>query len=307
MIFVQLDCDYESDARLVGVSLEAETLYVRGLAFAKRTLTDGHISDGQLDFISRKIKKPQVHAQQLVDTGAWARTERGYQITAWSKRNLSAAEVNDRRTTRSAKANHARWHTGPAGTPSANCPLCPNDPTRTPNDLLIPNAKDSTSLSIELPIDRAIDRAIDRESSSRVQEDDTQSATTTLDQRVADAIELHARTSAEGKERPGAYAATVRNNTMIEHGTSLAAYCIEHPDSGSLEIVQAVITGEVSRESKPAWYVDPNCGQCGGDPDGLVNLAVEGAPATYGPCPCRRAEAYPEALATVIEFKQATA
>lgn len=314
MIFVQLDCDYDADERLVDAGPYAELLYVRGLAFAKRTLTDGHISRGQLSIVGHGIPRVAAHAKRLVESGAWTETERGFHIVAWSKRNLSAAEITERQNNRSVKMNHVRWHTGANGTPSPECPLCVRVSAMTdgPQGNVKESYKESSKESIGSPIviDRAIDTyiAIDKESSSRVQEETAHAATTTLDQRVADAIELHARTSAEGKERPGAYAATVRNNTMIEHGASLAAYCIEHPDSGSLEIVQAVLGTNPHPEARPtreAWYADPHC-EHGCDGTGLLKVGEDNDRylAPLGPCPCRRPEPW---LATVTDIRQATA
>lgn len=135
-LHVQLDVEYASDDKLIEAGPMAELLYVRGLCFAKRTLTDGRISHGQLSAVAIGIPSPTKHARRLVDVGAWRATTTGYQIVSWLKRNKSAATVRaeaERKTKDSIAKNHKRWHIDESKT-SPTCPLCypEQDPRRDP-------------------------------------------------------------------------------------------------------------------------------------------------------------------------------
>lgn len=137
-LYVPLDVDYASDDKLIEAGPLAELLYVRGLAFCKRTMNDGHIRRSQLAAVGLGIPGAPKHAQRLVDVGAWTATPHGWKVTAWLKRNKSAAQIKTESETKkanSALANHRRWHVGSDKEPSLSCPHCypTADPTADPN------------------------------------------------------------------------------------------------------------------------------------------------------------------------------
>ena len=74
----------------------------------------------------------------------------------------------------------------------------------------------------------------------------------------------------------------------------LADYLDRRPHSTAEELAAWVLNvrGLSVQQSEPKrdWYANPNC-ECEGD--GWHNEAAEGMPASYGPCPCRRADPYP--------------
>ena len=130
-VFVPLDAEYDSDDKVMEAGHIAELLYVRGLAFSKRTMSDGNITRAQLAIVGRGIPSAKRQAERLVLVGLWTETAKGWHIVAWAKRNKSAQEIDRIRTARktaSMEANHQRWHVGPEGKPSATCPLCVSDP-----------------------------------------------------------------------------------------------------------------------------------------------------------------------------------
>jgi hypothetical protein len=136
-LYVALDVEYDSDDKMILAGPMAELLYVRGLAFCKRTMSNGNISRAQLAVVGRGIPSASKHAAALVEVGAWVITPQGWRVAAWLKRNKSAEQIAADRATRKAasvQANHDRWHTGPDGKPSVSCPICrPNpDPTSDP-------------------------------------------------------------------------------------------------------------------------------------------------------------------------------
>lgn len=130
-LYVPLDVEYDSDDKLILAGPMAELLYVRGLAFAKRTMSNGDINSAQIAVVGRGIPSAVKHAAKLVEVGAWRSTATGWHISAWLKRNKSVEAIDSEREAKkaaSAKANHERWHVGEQGKPSASCPLCHPEP-----------------------------------------------------------------------------------------------------------------------------------------------------------------------------------
>jgi hypothetical protein len=126
-LYVPLDVEYASDDKIMRVGPLAELLYVRGLAFCKRTMSDGVISREQLTIVARGIGKPNWQAAQLVQEGLWNATGTGWEVVGWHRRNKSKQAIeSDKEARRNAsqKANHDRWHSSDQGKPSLSCPLC---------------------------------------------------------------------------------------------------------------------------------------------------------------------------------------
>lgn len=151
-LYVALDVEYDSDDKMILAGPMAELLYVRGLAFCKRTMSNGNISRAQLAVVGRGIPAAKKHADALVEVGAWVITPTGWHVAAWLKRNKSAEEIVDDRAARKAasvQANHNRWHTGPDGKPSQTCPICrpKTDPTPDPKPKPEPKGSHSHSQS----------------------------------------------------------------------------------------------------------------------------------------------------------------
>lgn len=105
-LHVQLDVDYYDDPKIIDAGEKAELLYVRGLAFCKKNWrADGFISDGQVTrSVGGGLAGLQARAKRLVEVGLWERVDddlfgngKGYRVTAWLKRNPSAAEIETKR------------------------------------------------------------------------------------------------------------------------------------------------------------------------------------------------------------------
>jgi len=133
-LFVPLDVDYQFDPKIIAAGpIAGECLFIRSLALAKRTLSDGAIDRTQLAALTLGLPgKPASHAAKLVEVGLWSTTDNGWQISAWLKRNSSSASIAanaDRKRDAAVKANHERWHVGPQGRPKPDCHLC-TDPLR---------------------------------------------------------------------------------------------------------------------------------------------------------------------------------
>jgi hypothetical protein len=131
-LYVPLDVDYAADPKIMRAGANAELLYVRALALAKRLMEDGRIDTVHLPGLCIGIPgKPATHALALVREGLWTETCAGWAITSWAKRNRSKAEIAhtaEMKRQASIKANHERWHIN--GKTSPTCPVCHPLPIR---------------------------------------------------------------------------------------------------------------------------------------------------------------------------------
>lgn len=123
-LYVPLDVELASDDKMIAAGPMAELLYIRALAFAKRTMSDGHIRRNQLPLVAARIPRHRLHVQRLVELGAWKVTDDGWYIVAWRKWNRAMAELAAAKSEAGVAGNHRRWHAGKGGRPSPDCPLC---------------------------------------------------------------------------------------------------------------------------------------------------------------------------------------
>src|SRR5690606_22360582 len=71
-LWVPLDADFQDDDRLIDVSAEAELLFVRSLALAKRLASDGRLRRSHLRRLCDKLTSdPERLASELLDAGLW--------------------------------------------------------------------------------------------------------------------------------------------------------------------------------------------------------------------------------------------
>jgi hypothetical protein len=123
-LFVPLDVNYFEDDKIIDVGPMGELLYVRALAFVKRTGTDGHINANQLQAIAPRITNPRRLADRLVTVGLWQTNGTGWLITAWLKRNQPRAAIHTAKSDAGRLGNHKRWHIPPLGIPTIDCEIC---------------------------------------------------------------------------------------------------------------------------------------------------------------------------------------
>ena len=139
-LFVPLDVEYDSDDKIILAGPLAELLYIRSLAFCKRTMKNGIVSRTQLIVISRGLKSPAKLAAKLVEVGLWIDAGDKWTIPAWSKRNKLAEDIvadREHKKQASIKGNHERWHVGEEAKRSLTCPLCYPKPDPKPDPLFI--------------------------------------------------------------------------------------------------------------------------------------------------------------------------
>ena len=309
-LFVPLDVEFATDPKILQAGPAAAYLYVCSLAYAKRAGTEGHIHANQLQVVAIGQKGAANLAATLTAAGLWERTETGWLITAWHRHNLSGDQLVERKQTqrtRAIAANHARHHLA-RGVTSPDCELCQTGPNRDEERSLYGDGM--------VPRDRESRGRVEGEGEGEGEGNKSSSvsspqgpAPTTTDHRITEAINRHATQQATGKHKPNAYAATVRANALYEHGTRLVRYLTAHPDATTTDVYLALTTdpepAPPTTSRAPAWYANPDCEHCPGE--GLCNVAPEGTPATYAPCPCRAPNPYPDKLATVTHMEPRTA
>lgn len=97
-LYVKLDIGFLTNERMLGVSPLAELLFVRALLLAKQRNEDGYLGRRQVEnVIGRGIPEVEGCAAELVKEGVWADADDGWRIVGWLDRNMSSAEIEDRR------------------------------------------------------------------------------------------------------------------------------------------------------------------------------------------------------------------
>lgn len=266
-LFVPLDVDYASDDKLIEAGPMAELLYVRGLAFCKRTMSDGHIRRSQLTAVGLGIPSASKHAQRLVDVGAWTVTSYGWRVSSWLKRNKSAAQIrleSDTKKKNSILANHRRWHVGEGKEPSISCPHCyPTPDPRSDPNWETPSDSTETEVEVEPEVEGSQSQSSVAQGSHLAlvkTDDDDFSRTVTL---VIDAKEREYR-----PDKPKPWRITVKRNTIAEDGELIRRMLA---DGDTPDVVAAFVLGFGSDAGSPTAptparpWCTPMCETCGGD------------------------------------------
>lgn len=109
--YAPLSAHYYKDDAIADAGEAAELLYVRGLAFCADVLSDGFISDRQLErFVGVGMRDAPKRAKKLGEVGLWERVAGGWQVSGWLKWNRSKDDItelnrqdSDRKTTKPAQ------------------------------------------------------------------------------------------------------------------------------------------------------------------------------------------------------------
>ena len=136
--YVPLDVNYPSDAAIRMAGEAAELLFVRGLAYCKRTKTDGFIPEYDLPVVAVGLRSVPKRVAALVAHGLWTKESGGWRVRSWPKWNRPAAreaEFVEGQSKAGTKGNHERWHVGRNVTDS-DCEWC--NPNRGPDRVADP-------------------------------------------------------------------------------------------------------------------------------------------------------------------------
>lgn len=299
-LHVQLDVDYQDDPKIIRAGHLGETLYVRSLAKAKRLMNDGIVYREQLDSLAIGLPaKPAALARKLVDVGLWKTHRDGWQISAWRKRNASAAAIKakvDRKKASAIKANHERWHAGEKGRPNDECPLCypDDDPKsiRTGSDSESTKVKEEEHPPVEEPEE---EHPSGRRSSSvltvvpdhAVDDDDLN--------RVIELI-VDGRAIAYPPRNPRTWRPVARRNTITEDGDLIRRMLGDgtHVEQVALFVLGHGTGSERDHAASQVPWCTNDC-ECAGDgwiftdPDG--NPIDHDTPNAIGPIPCPNRQA----------------
>ncbi|WP_433233830.1 hypothetical protein [Actinomadura nitritigenes] len=133
-IFVQLAVNMADDPKMRALvrfgrtARQARDLYVQMILYCRENLSDGLVPDDQLGILAFP-DSPAVgrkDAERLAEVGLIERTESGWYVPAFLKRNPSRAEVRadvEQKARGGLRGNHNRWHVR-RGIADPDCPLC---------------------------------------------------------------------------------------------------------------------------------------------------------------------------------------
>lgn len=99
-VWARLSTHWYLDPRLLGVSAEAELLYVRAMAWCKEMLSDGAVPRGAMRYLDAKLSDADSAAGELVASGAWQVADDGWRFPAssWVKWQGTRSDVEALRT-----------------------------------------------------------------------------------------------------------------------------------------------------------------------------------------------------------------
>ena len=120
MTWVKLDDQFADHPKVVAAGPMAAWLYVCGLTYAARLMTDGYIPNAQVRRLA-DIEGSDEQALRLVDVGLWEVVEDGFQIHDYEDYQLTRADIEKKRAAgqaggkASAKARATAPDEAPAG------------------------------------------------------------------------------------------------------------------------------------------------------------------------------------------------
>lgn len=126
-LWVKLSVGYFDDDRVMEAGVEAELLFVRGLAWGKRDNT-GTITRGAMVRLGLGLNDPSEAARTLCALRLWCEVDNGYRVTAWDDWQVASERVV-KQSAAGKRAAHTRWHK----TPVPECDLCDADAIRMRN------------------------------------------------------------------------------------------------------------------------------------------------------------------------------
>lgn len=111
MTWVKLDDGLPDHPKVVGLSAEAFAVYVSGICYCSRNLTDGLIPRGALVRLTN-AKRPTKAADELVAANLWREHPQGWSVHDYTEHQRSRDEVIDiseKRAQAGAKGAAKRW------------------------------------------------------------------------------------------------------------------------------------------------------------------------------------------------------
>ena len=313
-LYVPLDVEFATDPKILAAGPLAAYLFVCALAYCKRSDKPGEVHAEQLRVLALGLPgKPKQYADTLVRVGLWTTTDDGWAIPSWLAHNLSPDQLEERKASAKAKSelgNHRRHHEQ-KGVKVSDCALCYPDDGSPQGTSTVPtgnvNSREVKGREVEGREGKGRESEEKRKQAVRGASSDNSEPRPTNPAAAALMIFLDHKVATECRTNEAGYRASVGASMREEWRDALGSYLDRRPNATAEELAAHVlhVPGMSVAQSEPKrdWYADPRCEHCDGD--GLANTAPEGDAATYGPCHCRRAEPYPNPLATVTELRTA--
>lgn len=107
MTWIKVDDQVTEHPKAVSLSCEAWTLWLHGLTYCSRNLTDGTIPDAILSRLS-PCRRPRKAAAELVAAGLWERIENAHHVHDYEKHQRTKAEILDAKSAASARQKASR-------------------------------------------------------------------------------------------------------------------------------------------------------------------------------------------------------
>lgn len=107
MTWLKVDDTVTEHPKCVGLSPAAWTLWLHGLTYCSRNLTDGHIPAVMLPRLS-SIQTPKKAAQELTQAGLWHETSDGWEVHDYTEHQRSKADIETERAAARERRSRAR-------------------------------------------------------------------------------------------------------------------------------------------------------------------------------------------------------
>ena len=107
MGWVKLDDNFPDHPKVVAAGSSAAWLYICGLTYCSRFLTDGFIPAAQVPRLS-DMRNPQALAQRLVEVGLWEQGVKGYVVHEYTRWQRTKEQVDSERSSARVRANFRR-------------------------------------------------------------------------------------------------------------------------------------------------------------------------------------------------------
>ncbi len=129
--WIKLSVNATENPKCVGLSDAAWTLWIHGLTYAGRNLSDGFIPDGIINRLCN-TRHPRKAADELVKAGLWDTYDGGWVIHDYLEHQRSANDVEQQSESArkgAGKTNHTRWHVGKKHDPECRWCVADSDGT----------------------------------------------------------------------------------------------------------------------------------------------------------------------------------
>lgn len=150
MPWVRYDDQYPIHRKVAGLSDAAFRLHTAAIFWSARNGTDGFVPDEDLDQVCAQVRDPARFAAECVNRRTWhlaahsctsemcpdPRDEPGWVIHDYleyqptkDESEVAKKKQQELKSSGGKLGNHRRWHTGPEGKPSPDCPWCGDPPS----------------------------------------------------------------------------------------------------------------------------------------------------------------------------------